>query len=36
MQEVLVDRGQFVLEDLVEMRDDFDVALHGNTPAAGC
>jgi hypothetical protein len=29
MQEVLVDRGQFVLEDLVQVRNDFDVALHG-------
>jgi hypothetical protein len=29
MQEILVDRGQFVLEDLVEMSNDFDVALHG-------
>jgi hypothetical protein len=28
MQEILVDRGQFVLEDLVEMSNDFDVALH--------
>jgi hypothetical protein len=29
MQEILVDRSEFVLEDLVEVRDDFDVALHG-------
>ena len=28
MQEILVDCGQFVLEDLVEMSNDFDVALH--------
>jgi len=28
VQEVLVDRGEFVLEDLVEMRNDFGVALH--------
>src|SRR5262245_39417286 len=28
MQEVLVDRGQFVLEDLVEMLDDVGVAAH--------
>jgi hypothetical protein len=30
MQEVLVDRSEFVLEDLVQVRDDFDVALHGD------
>jgi hypothetical protein len=29
MQEVLVDGGQFVLEDFVEVRNDFGVALHG-------
>jgi hypothetical protein len=29
MQEVLVDGGQFVLEDLVQVRNDFGVALHG-------
>jgi hypothetical protein len=29
VQEVLVDRSEFVLEDVVEVRNDFDVALHG-------
>jgi hypothetical protein len=28
VKEVLVDRGEFVLEDLVEVRNDFGVALH--------
>jgi hypothetical protein len=32
MQEVLVDRGEFVVEDLVEVSDDVDVALHGVAP----
>jgi hypothetical protein len=34
MQEVLVDGSEFVLEDLVQMRDDFGVAFHG--VGSGC
>ncbi|MNS69588.1 hypothetical protein D3C72_1029050 [compost metagenome] len=33
VQEVLVDRGQLVVEDLVEEFDDLGVALHGDAPA---
>ncbi len=34
MQEVLVDRGQLVVEDLVEEFDDLGVAFHERAPAA--
>jgi hypothetical protein len=29
VQEILVDRGQLILEDLVQIIDDLGIALHG-------